>query len=66
MDGVVYALTHQPTAQAMSLRILRRARVDIQYGHVGINQDGTGSPRCIPPAPSTADNRHPLATQDIE
>ena len=47
LDGVVYALTHQPTAQATSLRILRRARVDIQYGHVGIFQDGTESPGCI-------------------
>ena len=44
---------------------IRRARVDIQHWHVWINKVGTGSPGCLPPSPSTAGNRHPLATPDI-
>ena len=32
----VDALTHQPTAATMCVRIFRQARVDIQHGHVGI------------------------------
>ena len=50
VDGVIYGSHISLQLRLRQVRTVRRARVDIQLRLVESKQDGTGSPRCIPPA----------------
>ena len=66
VDSVVMAITYMFTAADTFIRVVRRARVDIQHGNMGLDEIRTRTSGRIPSSSPTQDRRHPMATPYVE
>ena len=66
MDSVVKAITYLSTAAAEVIRVVRRARVDIQHRNMGPDEIRVRTSGRIPPSSPTPDRPLPFATPYIE
>ena len=62
----VKAIIDLCTAAAAVIRVVRRARVDIQHGNMGPYEIRARTSGRVPTSSPTPDRRHPLATPCIE